>query len=162
MYKSIKSIHIKKERMNNMDENIELLEYIYKNAEMGVHSLTKLQEELEEKENKIKKVLKEELESYEHFKKESKKLIKKNGYDLEKNKLTAKIASSMGIKKEVNSDNSDASIAHMLTQGITMGVVDMETKIDNYKEVVNEDILSLAKEFLKFHQEEIEKLKEYM
>ena len=39
MYKSIKSIHIKKERMNNMDENIELLEYIYKNAEMGVHSL---------------------------------------------------------------------------------------------------------------------------
>ena len=36
MYKSIKSIHIKKERMNNMDENIELLEYIYKNAEMGV------------------------------------------------------------------------------------------------------------------------------
>ena len=147
MYKSIKSIHIKKERMNNMDENIELLEYIYKNAEMGVHSLTKLQEELE---------------SYEHFKKESKKLIKKNGYDLEKNKLTAKIASSMGIKKEVNSDNSDASIAHMLTQGITMGVVDMETKIDNYKEVVNEDILSLAKEFLKFQQEEIEKLKEYM
>ena len=96
------------------------------------------------------------------FKKESKKLIKKNGYDLEKNKLTAKIASSMGIKKEVNSDNSDASIAHMLTQGITMGVVDMETKIDNYKEVVNEDILSLAKEFLKFQQEEIEKLKEYM
>lgn len=84
-----------------MDENIELLEYIYKNAEMGVHSLTKLQEELEEKENKIKKVLKEELESYEHFKKESKKLIKKNGYDLEKNKLTAKIASSMGIKKKL-------------------------------------------------------------
>ena len=122
----------------------------------------KFVKELEEKENKIKKVLKEELESYEHFKKESKKLIKKNGYDLEKNKLTAKIASSMGIKKEVNSDNSDASIAHMLTQGITMGVVDMETKIDNYKEVVNEDILSLAKEFLKFQQEEIEKLKEYM
>lgn len=30
MYKSIKSIHIKKERMNNMDENIELLEYIIK------------------------------------------------------------------------------------------------------------------------------------
>lgn len=58
MYKSIKSIHIKKERMNNMDENIELLEYIYKNAEMGVHSLTKLQEELEEKETKSRRFLK--------------------------------------------------------------------------------------------------------
>ena len=31
----------------------------------------------------------------------------------------------MGIKKEVNSDNSDASIAHMLTQGITMGVLNI-------------------------------------
>ena len=38
-----------------MDENLELLEYIYKNAEMGSYSLTKLIECLNCKENKIKK-----------------------------------------------------------------------------------------------------------
>lgn len=145
-----------------MDENIELLEYIYKTAEMGVYTVNKLLIELEDKENKIKKLAKSQLDEYKKFKKESKKLIKKNNYDLEKNSLMAKIGSSMGIRKEVNSDNSDASIAHMLTQGITMGVVDIETKINNYKETVDKDILDLAKRFLKFQQEEIEKLKEYL
>ena len=145
-----------------MDENIELLEIVYKNAEMGVFTINKLLKELKDKENKIKKLAKEELDKYEHFKEESENLIKKYDYDLEKNKLSSKIMSSMGITKEVDSDNSDASIAHMLTEGITMGIVDMETKIDNYKDDVEKDILKLAKEFLKFQQEEIENLKEYM
>ncbi|MBR4619240.1 MAG: hypothetical protein IKO49_08050 [Bacilli bacterium] len=145
-----------------MDENIELLEIVYKNAEMGSFTINKLLKELEDKENKIKKLAKEELDIYEQYKDESEELIKKYDYDLEKNKLTSKIMSSMGISKEVKSDNSDSSIAHMLTEGITMGIVDMETKIDNYKDVVEKDILKLAKKFLKFQQEEIEKLKEYM
>ena len=145
-----------------MDENIELLEIVYKNAEIGSFTINKLLKELEDKENKIKKLAKEELDIYEQYKDESEELIKKYDYDLEKNKLTSKIMSSMGISKEVKSDNSDSSIAHMLTEGITMGIVDMETKIDNYKDVVEKDILKLAKKFLKFQQEEIEKLKEYM
>lgn len=145
-----------------MDENIELLEIIYKNAEMGVFTVNKLLKELEEKENKIKKLAKEELDTYEKYKEESEELIKKYDYDLEKNKLTSKIMSSMGISKEVDSDNSDASIAHMLTEGITMGIVDIQTKIDNYKDSVNKDILKLAKKFLKFQSDEVEKLKEYM
>ena len=74
----------------------------------------------------------------------------------------AKIGSSMGIKKEVDKDNSDASMAHLLTEGITMGIVDMETKLKNYKETVKEDVYNLGEEFLKFQQGEVEKLKEYM
>ena len=68
----------------------------------------------------------------------------------------------MGIKKEVKKDNSDSAIAHMLTEGIAMGVVDMETKLKNYKDTVDKKIYNLGKEFLKFQQGEIEKLKEYM
>ena len=37
-----------------MDENLELLEYIYKNAEMGVYSSEKLIQDINGKENKIK------------------------------------------------------------------------------------------------------------
>ena len=36
-----------------MDENLELLDYMYKNSEMCVHSLTKLLEDLGSRENKI-------------------------------------------------------------------------------------------------------------
>ena len=43
-----------------------------------------------------------------------------------------------------------------------MGVVDMETKLKNYKDTVDKKIYNLGKEFLKFQQGEIEKLKEFM
>ena len=145
-----------------MDKNVELLEYIYKNSEMGVFTINELLKDLEEKDNKIKGLAKEELDKYEEFKEKSEELIKKYDYDVKKNKLSSKIMPSMGISHEVNSDNSDSSIAHMLTEGITMGIVDMETKIKNYKDSAEKDIVKLAKDFLKFQQDELEKLKDYM
>ena len=38
-----------------MDENMELLEYIYKNSEMGVFTIKALLKDLGDKDNKIKK-----------------------------------------------------------------------------------------------------------
>ena len=145
-----------------MDENLELLEYIYKNSEMGVFTIKTLLKDLNEKENKIKKLADDQMKEYNKFQDESKKLIKKYNYELKTSGIMAKMGSSMGIKKEVKKDNSDSSIAHLLTEGITMGVVDMETKLKNYKDTVDKKIYNLGKEFLKFQQGEIEKLKEYM
>lgn len=145
-----------------MDENIELLEYVYKNSEMGVFTIKTLLKDLNEKENKIKKLADDQMKEYNKFQDEAKKLIKKNKYELKTSGLMAKMGSAMGIKKEVKKDNSDASIAHMLTEGITMGIVDMETKLKNYKDTVDKKIYNLAKDFLKFQQGEVEKLKEFM
>jgi len=145
-----------------MDENIELLEYIYKNSEMGVFTIKELLKDIKEKENKIKKLADDQMKEYNVFKDKSSKLIKKHKYELKTTGIMAKIGSSMGIKKEVKKDNSDSQIAHMLTEGITMGIVDMETKLNNYKDTVDKDIYKLGKEFLKFQQGEVEKLKEYI
>ena len=68
----------------------------------------------------------------------------------------------MGIKKEVLHDNSDASIADMLIKGISMGTIDMEKKIENYKENVDKENLKLAKDFYQFQQENIEELKKHL
>ena len=145
-----------------MDENMELLEYIYKNSEMGVFTIKQMLKDLKEKDNKIKKLADEEMKEYNKFQDEAKKIIKKYGYELKTNGIMAKIGSSMGIKKEVKKDNSDSALAHMLTEGITMGVVDMETKLKNYKDTVDKKIYNLGKDFLEFQQKEIEKLKEFM
>ena len=50
-----------------MDENIELLEYIYKNSEMGIHTITCLLKDLNKLENKIKLKLEKELKEYEKY-----------------------------------------------------------------------------------------------
>lgn len=145
-----------------MDENLELLEYIYKNAEMGSFTLTKLIEYLNDKENKIKKVVEDEIKGYEKYLGDSKKLIEKHDYELKENGLMAKMGATMGIKKETMVDNSDAAIAHMIIEGLTMGVVDISSKINNYKEDADKKILNLAKSFLKFQEDEIEKLKAFL
>ena len=59
-------------------------------------------------------------------------------------------------------DNSDPAIASMVIEGLTMGIVEMETKIESYKKIVDKKILKLSNKFLKFQEEEIEKLKTFM
>ena len=136
-----------------MNVNQELLEYIYQSSEMGVVSLTNLLKDLNEKENKLKPVISDELSFYEKYQKKSKKLLKEEKIEAKENSMMTKMMSKMGISKEVKSDNSDASIAHMLIEGLTMGVVDMESKIKNYEKDADKKILKLASDYLKFQQE---------
>lgn len=145
-----------------MDVNTELLEYIYQSSEMGVVSLTNLLKDINGKENKLKPIISEELSSYEKYQKESKKLLFKNNTEVKENSMMTKMMSKMGISKEVKKDNSDAAIAHMVIEGFTMGVVDMETKIKNFKKDADKKVLKLAENYLEFQQNEIEKLKKYL
>ena len=47
-----------------MKENYELMEHIYKDAEMAVYTLTTLTNDLKDKDNKIKKTLEDILKEY--------------------------------------------------------------------------------------------------
>ena len=145
-----------------MDVNTELLEYIYQSSEMGVVSLTNLLKDINEKENKLKPIISEELSTYEKYQKESKKLLSKNKAEVKENYMKKKMMSKMGISKEVKKDNSDAAIAHMVIEGFTMGVVDTETKIKNFKKDADKKVLKLAENYLEFQQEAIERLKKYL
>ncbi len=145
-----------------MDVNTELLEYIYQSSEMGVVSLTNLLKDINEKENKLKPIISEELGTYEKYQKESKKLLSKNKAEVKENSMMTKMMSKMGISKEVKKDNSDAAIAHMVIEGFTMGVVDTETKIKNFKKDADKKVLKLAENYLEFQQEAIERLKKYL
>ena len=50
-----------------MTDDLELIEYVYQNAEMGVTTLNELLKELKDKGNKIKKLVEEEVKEYEKF-----------------------------------------------------------------------------------------------
>lgn len=145
-----------------MDENLELLNYIYSASEMGKNSLETTLTLIKDKDNKIKRIAEDILKSYEKFYKESKELINKTGGKATKSPLMTKMTLVAGIRKEVTSDNSDAAIAGMIMQGLTMGVVEISVKIDNYKRIVSDKHLKLAKEFLNFQEDSIENLKKYL
>ena len=148
--------------MKYMNENSELLLYIYQNAKMGVNSCTDLIRILNSKDNKIKKVVEGELKGYEEFVKKSEILMKKKKIDIKDKGIMANIMSKMGIEMEMMKDNSDARVADMLTKGFTMGNVDISKKIDRFEGDADKEILKFVKELLKFGEESIEFLKPYL
>ena len=145
-----------------MNENNELLVHIYKTAEMGVYTTKTLLNYIKNKENKIKHVLENELKEYEKFMMNSEELLERQELEPKGNGLMAKMGSDFGIMMETIKDNSDSSLAQMLIEGITMGIVDMESKISNYEKVCDKNILKIANNFLEFQRNEVEKLKTFM
>ena len=145
-----------------MKEKNELLLHIYKDAEMGAYTITKLLEDLKEKDNKIKASLEDTLKEYQEFTIKAKEYLEKDNAEIKTNNAFSKIMASMGINKEVIHDNSDASMADMLIKGISMGSINMEKKIKDYEKEVNKSELNFAKSFLKFQEKTIEIYKNYL
>lgn len=145
-----------------MNENNELLEFIYQNANMGAKNCTNLIRILNTKDNKIKNIVEEELKEYEKIAKKAEKLLKKNKLEPKEKGIMSDIMSKLGMNMEMIKDNSDAKVADMLTKGFTMGNVDISKKIDRFEKNVDKEILNLAKELLEFGKKNIELLKPYL
>ena len=82
----------------------ELLQHIYQDASMATFTLTKLLENLKEKDNKIKDATEDILKEYEQFAKTSKQLLQEQKIIPQEESMMAKMGASMGIKKEVIND----------------------------------------------------------
>lgn len=145
-----------------MNENEEILEYIYQTSNMGYQSTSDLLNSLKGKDNKIKKIVAEINKNYEKYMTETEKLLKKKKLEAKPIGMMAKAMTKMSINKEMISDNSDANIADMLIQGLTMGNLELSKHIDNYEKTADKKIINLAKNLRKFGEEYIEKLKSYL
>ncbi len=145
-----------------MIENIELLQFIYENAEMGKYTTTLLLNILKEKENKIKGLLQTEIKEYEKHMMYALKILKKYKEKAQGTSQMSKISSKIGINLETIKDNSDSALAQMIVQGLTMGSTSLTSKINKYEGVADRKILKIAKDYLKYLKVEIDRLSKYM
>lgn len=145
-----------------MVEKIEIYKHIYQDSDMSVSTIKELKKDLKNKDNKIKDILDYILKEFIKYRKHSKKILLKNKASLEEEGFIVKMMANMGIKKEVVMDNSDSHMADLLIQGISMGSINMEQKISNYKDSLSFRDLRYAKKFYKFEKEIIEELKKYL
>ena len=145
-----------------MDENIELMRHISKISDMGISSTKSLLDNLKKKDNKIKELLEDQLQSYESYYKVATEYLDKLDIEPEREGMLTKIGSEMGIMMETIKDNSDSAIASMLIEGFTMGEVELEGLLSRYKKRTNKDVLKFVREFQQFHKDSIEKLKTFI
>ena len=142
-----------------MNHNVEFLNYIYQNAEMGVGTLTKIIEVVDDEE--LLKHLKAQLKEYQNIKEEATKKLIQAGHQEKDIGAMQKISAYMSISMKTMVDKTPSHIAEMLMQGSTMGIIDAIRNIKKYSEA-EEDIVRLAKRLLKMEENNLEQLKNFL
>lgn len=145
-----------------MDETNELLQCMYQDCYMACKNLESLLNEIKHKDNKIKSDVEDILKKYELYLKDIKKELKSNKIKPKKVSMFAIMGAKMKMRKDVQKDNSDSKISDIIIQGLVMGVIDINKRLDNYKNEVNKDLIKLGNSLLVFQQESIDRLKAYL
>lgn len=142
--------------------DIELLNYLYENIDMGITALEALKKNLANTDNKIKSNVLKSLEEYKKFYKKCNKLRKSVKATPAKSGIIAKFMTEMGTNAEFKRDNSDSKIAETLIQGYNMGILDITKKIKMYKNDTSKEVMHLAKDYLAMMETGIKDVKGFL
>ncbi len=142
-----------------MKENIELLNYIYQNAQMGLVSIEHIIDI--SKDPTFIKFLKKQKHGYESITDKVIKLLNKND-SLEKGISSfTKIKTYLMINVQALTDKSTSHLAEMMLIGSTMGVIDTIRNLTKYNDLDSE-YLNLLKELHNYEESNINLLKKYI
>lgn len=142
-----------------METNIELLNYIYQNAEMGKDSTAHLLEICEDDE--LKKVLQSQFNEYKRVFEIAKNKISSANKDPKELSSVSKISTDIMLNLKTMKDKSSSHIAEMMIQGSTMGIIDITKKLHEYNDA-SKEIIDLGENLLKFQQKKIDEYKKFL
>lgn len=142
-----------------MNGNAELLNFIYQNSQMGVETIEQLTGIVKDEE--FKQQLQSQLDEYKEINKAAESLLNRNGYDEKGLGTLEKIRTYIMINMQTLTDRSNTHIAEMMIIGSNMGVINAVKNIKKYKEA-EADIVSLMERLLRFEENNIQKLKEFL
>ena len=141
------------------DDNIELLNEIYKNVKMAIQSLENVLSSI--KLENITVELSKESSQYYIFEKECIMIANSKDYNLKDNNILQKTQLWVSIKLNLLSSSSTQHLAEMLLIGTMMGVIDLTKAVANYDKADTE-IIDLANKLLEFERANIETFFEYL
>lgn len=142
-----------------MDKNVELLNYIYQNSQMGLDTISHLLNVTEDAE--YKNVLESQYREYDKIFQETKDKLDhfdKEGKDIS---FYQKASADMMINFKTLTDKSPSHISEMMIQGSTMGVIESIKKLNKYKDA-DTDIRELGQRLLTFEEANIDQCKKYL
>ncbi|MDD2376760.1 MAG: hypothetical protein PHD15_04215 [Clostridia bacterium] len=142
-----------------MNENIEMLNYVYQNAEMGRTTIEQILKEVKHLE--FRDVLKEQLNDYVYVINKCDSILNEEGKLPKGTDAMPKILSYFEIKFNTLKDDTSSHIAEIIIRGSTMGITDITRNLNKYNHV-NNNTKDLASRLLKIEQDNIEALKPYL
>lgn len=142
-----------------MDENIELLNYVYQNSQMGIETIEQLQNIVTDA--PMRQHLAAELQEYRNINRRSEDMLAQRGKPDKGIPTMQRMGATMGVKMNTLIDKTPSHIAEMMIQGSTMGVIDATKNLKKYHKA-EAPIRDLTRQLLSLEQNNIETLKSFL
>lgn len=142
-----------------MNENIEFLNYILENAQMGTNTISQIIDIV--KDIDISRQLKLQLNEYNAIYDSAKQKIQQFHGEIKDIGTLTKISTYIMININTLTNKTSSHIAEMLIQGSSMGIIDITKNLKKYKDA-DDDMIALGHRLLEFEQNNIEKLKLFL
>ncbi len=144
---------------NKKLNNLEVLNKIYENAQMGTNSITYVSEKTDDTE--LLKELQNELQQYNEVSAEaSQKILELNEIPKETGPM-AQVGLWSSVQMNTLMDKSTSHIAEMMMQGNAMGVIDMAKTIKN-AENKSTDAEQLAQKLIETEENNFQNMKQFL
>lgn len=141
------------------NEEVEFLQFIYKNAEMGVIGIDNIIGKVTEE--KFEKVLQGERNEYENICTEAEDVLKKYGKQNEEVSAIAKVSTKVMSEMSMLKDDSVKNIAKLMIEGTNKGIIEITEKINAYDNS-DAEIVVLANKLKVTLEKNIDELKKYL
>ena len=143
-----------------MNQNAELLNFIYQNSQMGVSTISQLLK-IAKDDAAFKSQLQTQFEEYNEVHEEAKQKLNANGYDEKGITALEKLKTYLMINMQTLTDKSSSHIAEMLIIGSNMGVLDAVKNLKKYP-AAEIDIRELMQKLLKIEENNVQQLKKFL
>ena len=140
-----------------LDKNEELLNEVYKNTKMGGDSIIDLLDKVSD--NGLRSEMTDELSVYRRYAKEASEKLGERVLKPKELPMTAKMGAKMGMVMNTMLDTTTSHLAEMMINGATMGIIDLEKKLNDGGDGEAE---RLARDVLRFEKETAERLSTFL
>lgn len=140
-------------------DELELLNNIYRNAEMGRDGLYFVLRKTDD--TTFRKLVETQLMEYQNVMDEAEQKLRQAGSAPQGNPACAKMMVRLTASRKTAKDNSPSVLADMLIQGSSMGVTKIMKQISRYRNRCEED-LELAARLQKTEENNIHQMKQYL
>lgn len=138
-----------------MEEDIEIIEYIYQNCKLEEDSISRIIK-FRKKDDDLKEFLNNILNEYKKIEICSKNMLKRRNREPRKISVLSKIVSDMDVKRNLSKED-DIKLINMLKNGSKILIMQIESKIEEYP-IKRKSVLNLLQRFIKLQENILENL----
>lgn len=142
-----------------MDKETEFLKYIYQNAKMGIIGIDNIKANIKD-EDLLNTIKEQERDYYMICNKATNLLLDRDSTVKDIGGIT-KMMTYIDAKLNTKEETNNNTIAKMMIKGSNRGIIEIEEKLNNYKEI-DKKVISLAKELLKIEKRNLDNLKKFL